>query len=161
LTAIEGHDIKGKAGLAPALTSDMDELEKIIEAATQDLRKRLQEAYAAGGENVRRELLAVLSPGNRHHIDIAAVTASPKPSGGERRAAPGTVKPTILKLIEEASFLDDGISAAEIIRKTGFKENSVRGTISTLRIEKVIEQRGDRWFMKETPPSSEPEEGDS
>ena len=61
----------------------------------------------------------------------------------EGRAPVGTVKPAIKVLIENAA---NGIRATQIIEKTGFKENSVRGTLAALKAEGFAQRRGERWF---------------
>ena len=60
-----------------------------------------------------------------------------------KRATPGSVKPTISKLVLD----EPGLSVGDIQKRTGFKHNSVRGTLWTLSAtDKVIERRGDGWF---------------
>jgi DNA-binding transcriptional ArsR family regulator len=60
-----------------------------------------------------------------------------------RRATAGTVKPAILKIIQDSV---EGITAADIHERTGFRPNSVRGTLSTLRTEGLIYKKKDLWF---------------
>lgn len=122
-------------------------IDNIISRATQDIYKLLEEAFEAGRNDMRRELLAVLSHpepssdiaprGKLPDLDIAAQNVL-------ARAASGTVKPTIKALIENAK---NGILTSEIIEKTGFKENSVRGTLSTLKADGFADRRGDLWFL--------------
>jgi hypothetical protein len=66
------------------------------------------------------------------------------------KAPPGTVKPAILNLIETSS----GLLTEQIVKITGFKENSVRGTISALSKEgKIRRNGGGHWIKKsETAP---------
>jgi hypothetical protein len=121
-------------------------IENILSRATQDIRKLLIEAYEAGRarerEDIKRELTTFLSRG-----DTAQITGTVGPaSDTEGRAPIGTVKPGIKALIENASY---GITASEIIEKTGFKENSVRGTLSALRADGIAERRGDLWFLSQ------------
>lgn len=59
------------------------------------------------------------------------------------RAAPGTVKPTILSIIANSQ---NGMLTREVVSATGFKPNSVRGTLWTLHNEGSIEKADSgRW----------------
>jgi Replication protein A C terminal len=123
------------------------ELEKIASRATVDLARLLREAYELGREHMRRELMALLSPS--HDADtIAPVGALPDTNVAIARtsakAPPGTVRPAILSMIESSN----GVQVAEIIRATGFKENSVRGTVSTLAKEGKIYRNLNGWVAK-------------
>jgi hypothetical protein len=62
-----------------------------------------------------------------------------------RRAPLGSVKPAILRALEE----HPGLTTAQIEEITGQKPNSVRGTLWTLSArDKVIERRSDgRWYL--------------
>jgi IclR helix-turn-helix domain len=131
-------------------------IENILSRATQDIRKQLEEAFEAGRaterDGMKREIVAFLSH-KEPSPDIALAGSSAAISVG--RASPGTVKPAIMALIKKAP---KGIRTAEIIERTGFKENSVRGTLSTLRRKGFADQRGSLWFSVEGPPAlaSEP-----
>jgi hypothetical protein len=59
------------------------------------------------------------------------------------RATPGTVKPALASIIATSSV---GVTTETIIARTGFKENSVRGTLHSLRTEGKIEKKGNLWF---------------
>ncbi len=138
-------------------------IEDIMSRATDGIRELLKEAYEAGRakgrDDIRRNLLSVLTNaeqpsdiaprGGTPELDIAVQKAL-------SRATSGTVKPTIKTLIENA---EKGILTSEIIEKTGFKENSVRGTLSTLKAEGFADRRGDLWFRAKTEPPIEEEEG--
>jgi hypothetical protein len=91
---------------------------------------------------MKRELMALLSPS-----DTKAPDSSPSPNASVSRspakAAPGTVKPGILRILEESP-----LSTEQIIKLTGFKENSVRGTLSTLLKAGEIERDGSLWKKK-------------
>jgi hypothetical protein len=118
-------------------------IDDILSRATQDIRKLLEEAFEAGRNDMRRELLAVLShTGQPAHFELAGSDADLQVG----RAPSGTVKPTIKAYIENAK---DGILTSEIIEKTGFKVNSVRGTLSTLKAEGFADRRGELWFLSE------------
>ena len=138
-------------------------IDEIIELATQDFRKRLQDVVesirAKDRSEMERRLMAAFSAepqrsdtphhGHPHERGIVQTTRGD-------RVAPGTVKPTIMRLIEESSGL--GISTNEIINKTGFKENSVRATLTTLGNDGFAERRGDRWIKRDEAPSNKSEE---
>jgi hypothetical protein len=128
-------------------------IENILSRATQDVRKLLEAAFEAGRMDMKRELETFLS---RSDTALFTGTVGPAPDI-ESRAPSGTVKPGIKALIENAS---NGITASEIVEKTGFKENSVRGTLSALKADGFAERRGELWFMSQekSPPAlaSEP-----
>jgi hypothetical protein len=67
------------------------------------------------------------------------------------RAPLGTVRPTIQRLIARYNH---GISASEIIKHTGFKVNSVRSTLATLRREGLAERHGDLWVQPNGAPEA-------
>jgi hypothetical protein len=117
------------------------QIEDIQSRATQDVRKLLEEAFEAGRANMKRELATFLSGG-----DTAPMTVTVSPADTEGRAPSGTVKPGIKALIENAG---NGITASQIIEKTGFKENSVRGTLSALKAEGFAERRGELWVLSQ------------
>ena len=108
-------------------------LDKIAARATADIASLIREAYELGREDMRKELLTLLHPAPRqgaiHASDIAPAEVTTK-------APPGTVRPAILKMIEQSP----GVSTEQILAATGFKENSVRGTLSTLAKEGSIER---------------------
>lgn len=127
----------------------------IVSSATAALRPLLQEAFdagrAAGREEASNELRAKLSEvlGTPRPSVIsesmpmtAAAPLAPGQSGAGR-AAPGTVKPTIRRVISEHA---DGLTTEGITLLTHFKPNSVRGTLHTLMQDGDIERRGNKWF---------------
>lgn len=122
----------------------MRELNEILKSGGVTLERLLREAFeagvAAGREDIRRQLQGFFdAPSSRRGHPAIVVAPS------DVRAAPGTVKPTILRHIEESSF--QGITTEELIAETGFKPNSVRGTVSTLQSERAIAKVGDKWFV--------------
>jgi hypothetical protein len=128
---------------SPRLIPD---LEKIASRATADIARLLREAYELGRGDMRRELMALLSPasgntvatvGEVHVATIASVRTSTK-------APPGTVRPAIFKMIEESS----GVSTDQILTATCFKENSVRGTLSTLHKEGKIARNAQGYWIR-------------
>lgn len=121
-----------------------DIIEKILTRATRDFRMRLEEAFEAGGAKMRRDLLTALKRDDVA-FDVALRGMSDSNVGQDKfgeRAPLGTVRPTIQRLIAR---YDHGISASEIIEQTGFKVNSVRSTLATLRREGLAERHGDLW----------------
>jgi hypothetical protein len=149
----------------------MRNIDDIISEATGAIGALLDEAFEAGkaagkveaAAELRRKMAAVIdSVGQAIPGDIGAatpvsrpivndVTASPSleystanaQPASEGRATPGTVKPTIIRIIAESP---DGLSQDDIIQMTGFKPNSVRGTLHTLHTEKAIARHMGRWF---------------
>ena len=117
-------------------------IENIRSRATQDVLKLLEEAFEAGRADMKRELETFLSRG-----DTALFTGAVGPAADtEVRAPSGTVKPAIKRLIEKAP---NGIRASDIIERTGFKDNSVRGTLATLRAEGFAERHGELWVLSQ------------
>jgi hypothetical protein len=122
------------------------ELDKLTSQATDYGARAIRQAYEMGRQDMRRELMALLSPSpndeapTRPHYDTNAQDAPVL----KTKAPPGTVRPGILRLIEESS----GVTTEHILSTTGFKENSVRGTLSTLAKEGKIERRLNEWFVK-------------
>ena len=130
---------------------DDEVIEKILALATESFRKHLKEAFEAGGAKVRRDLLAALAQDDVA-LDIALHGLTDTIGEQEEfglRARLGTVRPTIMRLIERSK---DGISASEIMQKTGFKVNSVRSTIATLRREGLVEKSGSLWLKRDKAP---------
>ncbi|SFK39341.1 hypothetical protein [Methylocapsa palsarum] len=148
-------------------------IDQIIPRETEHLRSLLEAAFEAGRaaerEAMKRQLLAVLSPSelNIENVPMAQTGLDTVSQRGpladehiaathaETRAQPGTVKPVIKGLIETAK---NGILTSTIIERTGFKENSVRGTLSALKSEGFAERRGDLWFVAPDQDRSKPEE---
>jgi len=117
-------------------------IENFLSRATQGLHKLLEEVFEAGRSDMKRELTTFLSGG-----DTAQMTGTVSPAtNSEGRAPSGTVKPAIKELIEKAP---NGILASDIIEKTGFKENSVRGTLSALKAEGFAERHGELWVLSQ------------
>jgi hypothetical protein len=116
-------------------------LEKIEAKAASDIGVRLKEAYDLGRDDMRRELMVVLGApvsttgGSLGANDVRRTDA---------KAPPGTVRPVILAMIKRA----DGLLTEQILKETGFKENSVRGTLSTLQKQGEIERAAGRWIEK-------------
>jgi Protein of unknown function (DUF3489) len=110
-------------------------LNKLAARATADIESLVREAYEMGREDMRKELLTLLHPSPRQ-------TDAP-PTVAPTKAPPGTVRPAILNMIEQSS----GVSTEQIMTATGFKENSVRGTLSTLHKERKIARNAEgQWI---------------
>ena len=116
-------------------------IDNLLSRITQDVRRLLEEAYEAGRDDMRKDLDDFLKRGETPN---AQATATVPVHEAVSRARAGTVKPAIKILIENAT---GGISASEIVARTGFKENSVRGTLATLKSENFAERRGDLWIL--------------
>ncbi len=131
-----------------------DVIEKILALATQDFRMRLEEAFEAGGAKMRRDLLTALKRDDVA-FDIALRGLTDAKVAQEKfsdRAPLGTVRPTIQWLIARYNH---GISASEIIKHTGFKVNSVRSALATLRREGLAERHGgDLWVQPNGAPDA-------
>jgi hypothetical protein len=95
----------------------------------------------AGSADASRNTPSGVSP--RLAVAIVADDIMSRVAAPERRAVPGTVKPEIIRLIRESG--SEGVSTEDLISRTGFKPNSVRGTVSTLQLEHTIQKMGNRW----------------
>lgn len=138
----------------------MRDIQKMISDAADALRPLIEEAFAAGKDEGRREAA------DEFKAKIGAIlgeeSAPSKPStpsvtgapDEEARAPSGTVKPAVLRLIRESQ---GGITTTEITRLTGFKHNSIRGTLWGLQKEGKITKRGNRW-VGHTASDAEPEQ---
>jgi len=122
------------------------ELDKLISRASADIARLLKEAHDIGREEVAKEMMALLSPLRNAAAPIGPLYDTSASEGPVTRtkAPPGTVKPAILALIEQSL----GVTTEQIISTTGFKENSVRGTLSTLAKEGRIRRSFNQWFVK-------------
>ncbi len=70
---------------------------------------------------------------------------SPPVAAKRERAPSGSIKPKIAELVYNGAL---GITAREIVDITGFKPNTVRGTLWTLRREGLIAKKGEGWYRK-------------
>ena len=61
-----------------------------------------------------------------------------------RRAAPGTVRPAIIAALEQHSH---GLSASKLASWTNLTENTIRGTLRAMRLDGIVEKRGELWFL--------------
>ena len=100
---------------------------------------------------MKRDLRAVLSLDESESSAQVVTKSNERPSETDDRAAPGTVKPTIIRILESHP---NGISAAEILKNTGFKENSIRGTLAALKADGFAERRGELWMKRSRAPNA-------
>lgn len=135
------------------------ELAAIISDAATSLRPLLQEAFEAGrrvghdegrrdaSEELRSRLSGIFeetSGQGKPEIHPAEAVRSPSAVVSDVERAPvGTVKPMVLKMLRENP---SGLSVAELTARTGFKKNSVRGTLWGIKQDGDAERRGERWF---------------
>lgn len=120
-------------------------IDQIKASASASFDQLLSEAFEAGRVIGRGEAASELRNKLADFLDVEPVAAGPiimeHQAGG--RATPGSVKPTILNLIIE----NPGLSQDEIQQKTGFKPNSVRGTLWTLSAQdKAIHKVSGYWY---------------
>jgi hypothetical protein len=121
-------------------------LNRLSAQATADIESIIRKVYEMGREDMRRELMALLSPASGDAVAVVGEVHVPNIANARTstKAPPGTVRPAILKMIEGSS----GVSTEQILDATGFKENSVRGTLSTLAKEGRIERHLKTWIAK-------------
>lgn len=130
--------------LKPGFTSAWD---GAIRAITDAYNAGFQAGYEKSTLEMRNRIAGVLS-------EPAQGIVPPPSSGGrlagiplpERRAPRGSVRPTVVKALEE--YGEPGLTALEIAIRTGANENSVRGMLNALAHEGVTEKRGDLWVIK-------------
>jgi hypothetical protein len=131
-----------------------------VSEATSSFTQLLDEAYsqgfndglAAGKQETGDQLLKFIASMNTDHIPAIIRNEPPSSDEGER-VPPGTVKPTVLQTIQQ---FPDGISIRDIEKLTGFKHNSIRGTVWLLQKEGSVQKgEGNLWI-----PSPHPEVDD-
>lgn len=139
----------------------MSNFSEFIKEVTPEFGRLLERAYQAGfdagkeagaqelRDNVTRALaIGVVGFGALSHIE-AKKNATPATSEGDDEAdgrqPPNSVKPEILRLVR----MQPGLTRDEIVAATGFKPNSVRGTLWALRAQDhaIIFEDG-RWFPR-------------
>lgn len=141
----------------------MADIETVLAGADPAIKSILRSIYLDGYEagreagkkeavdELRSKLSGLLDPlpaANEPDTDEADETSMES----DGRASPGTVKPAILELIKAHP---EGLTTREIAKKTGFKFNSVRGTVWWLASkDNAIERRGQKWFaLPDRPPA--------
>lgn len=114
-----------------------DAIKPVIDAA-------FKRGYSAGLLAAHENLLKALSqmdttdvpeiyPSAETSVEFIERALTPKSSEG--RAIPGTVKPTIIRLL---SANPNGLTTKKIAEITGIKQNSVRGTLWNLQQENEV-----------------------
>jgi len=115
-----------------------------------DMVALVEEAFQAGEEAGQSKVWLEINRLASKAAPTAEMTRGQKPpaprglqvSDGQRAAA-GTVKPRVLKLLHDHP---EGLTTQEITALAGINPNSVRGTLWWLKKEdKVVQQEG-RWF---------------
>lgn len=134
-----------------------------LEDIVSDVTRLAQEAYelgsAEGAAKLRAELAAILIPqeaSSRGGVVLGVLATTEVADTGHvvvEKARMGTVKPGIIRLINETPT---GLTQDEIIEKTGFKSNSVRGTLHTIFTEGLVERRSGRYYPKSPAPNIQP-----
>ena len=128
------------------------------------LKSLLMEAYRAGYEagsregaaNFKSKVAQLLSADTQSAPELPASETEQALRSVEvgDRAIPGTVKPAVLQLIRRNP---QGIPRSAIEKQTGFKPNSVRGTLWTLMNERSI-MRDDHYLYHPCGEEEEEEE---
>ena len=128
---------------------------RTIEEVVSDILGLVHEVHEIGKDEgaavMRANLAAFLQVGaDRQTTDIhngsatGTQTAAGTSSDYQKdKAQKGTVKPGIVKLINDTP---DGLTQDEIIERTGFKSNSVRGTLYAILTEGLVQRRSGRYF---------------
>lgn len=133
----------------------MTDIDKISKGLTEAMRAHLMAAYQAGfrdGEaqaahDLRLRVAKMLGETPRpvtHHLEAKGVESRSEVGQPDMRVSPGTVKPAILKLVQETP---GGLSQEMIESLTGFKHNSVRGTLWNLANEGMIRRNDDGRYV--------------
>lgn len=114
----------------------------------------LTDAFEAGraigreeaSADLRAKIEGLLSVGHGRPPEVSktAVKTESKSNKSSKRAVSGSVRPTIAKLIIDSGKA--GMSQDEIAEQTGFKHNSIRGTLWSLGNDKLAVKRDGRWF---------------
>jgi hypothetical protein len=125
-------------------------LRPVLEAALADVRDASKRDAAI---EFKAKLNAMFDsgPGDRGPLEAAAAAkpekiqyAPPPPRKASKgRATPGTVKPQILDAVRQ---MPEGTSTKDIATLTGFKYNSVRGTLWLLKKEGQVMNKDEKWF---------------
>jgi len=122
----EAHELGRADGAAPfgRLRAKLKaNLAAILDSESELTNERL---------NPQNERILSLSDSRDHGSDV-----------GVERAPMGTVKPAIVRLINETPA---GLTQDEIIERTGFKSNSVRGTLYSIVNEGLVQRKSGRFF---------------
>lgn len=138
-------------------------LDELLDEGRSTLERLLNEAFLAGVELGKKEAsthfqqrlatlfesdTTVISQTNPAITMLRPESDIPKPVipnsiSVQPRSNPGTVKPELIRLIEESG--DHGLSYKAMENVTGFKPSSIRGTLSMLYADKTITKINDLW----------------
>ena len=132
----------------------MDRIDQLLSEIGPALRPLLDSVYQAGyadGRNaataeLRSKMSAILGDAPAEPIEAYGNPTPSEPDADGERAPPGTVKPAILKLIQEHP---EGLTRMEIVKLTGFKINSIRGTLWQLHAgdRSILTHKG-KWYPR-------------
>ncbi len=143
----------------------MISLAEIQEDFSKSASAAFEAAFEAGRVQGRKEALAELQTHMAGFFQMPTQMTTQADSGvmsdiansaNEGRAAPGSVKPVVHRMLKSAP---NGLTTSEIAGRGGFKFNSVRGTLWALGQEGHAENRDGRWFaiLKTEEADEEPE----
>jgi hypothetical protein len=130
---------------------DMDRLLVDLLAGVEEAAKKFYTAGLNEGRKLATAEMAVkLSNVIGGVIPPSPPDAKMQPAGlssqedRRKRAPQGTIKPALLKALTDYQA---GLSSSDLVALTGFKENTVRGTLRQLLIEGAVEKRGQFWAV--------------
>jgi hypothetical protein len=139
----------------------IEELARLGSGNTQSLLGRAYDAgrlegYEQGRLEIAAQMQSLLSKVPKYDQRVAKGSASgetPSRAKVENRAAPGTVRPAIEKVMASERR---GMKADEVLKlvhaagRTDIKSNTVRGTLNMLRGKGITEKRNGLWFLVDT-----------
>lgn len=133
-----------------ALTNLVRAAEIAVQAA---VKKAFEDGIKRGREEAARELqgmaarLTEWSPETLGEPEIAPKgRLAEEVLEGPRRAASGTVRPAIISALTEQP---QGLRASKLASWTNLTENTVRGTLRAMRLEGIVEKRGELWLLSQ------------
>jgi hypothetical protein len=136
----------------------MDRIDQLLSEIGPALKPLIDAVYQAGYADGRAaakadlhsKMSALLLDDNVVPVEpYGKATPNEQTEAESDRAAPGTVKPAILKLIKDHP---EGLTRRDIIDLTGFKVNSVRGTLWQLHaVDREIDTHKGKWYPKGSP----------
>jgi hypothetical protein len=150
-------DIQELKNKAAALVRDITPaISRMIEEAYQ---QGYSQGFAAGKQEAGQELLQFVASMNTANIPVlydVTMEGTAALSNESDKQPPGTVKPAVLKAIQDSST---GLSIRQIEQKTGFKYNSIRGTVWLLQKEGlVVKGEGNLWVAALDQPGDKPDD---
>ncbi len=116
---------------------------EVLEAIKPAVNAAYKKGYDAGFKAAQDSFMHLIASINTDNIPASELIRYPPQEyfqeatpvaqqTSDERATPGTVKPTIIKLLSQHP---DGLTTKQITNMTGIKPNSVRGTLWTLQQE--------------------------